>query len=139
VLIGSPSIYTAEGRASLEADGFTEHVLAVVVTNSGRSPTTVERWSLHYGNGVIYTHQLDARNPVLPHRLEPHTSATWYASVDQIAPYVEAFVDQSEAAKTLHAEVDTATQTSKSPEQMVIDADGSVRALPTGRRRQAPG
>jgi hypothetical protein len=127
VIIAPPSIYPDSGRASLEADGYTEHVLAVVVTNSGRSATTVQRWSLNYGNGVVFTHQLDSRNPVLPHRLEPHTTETWYASVAQVAPIVEGFVDQSESARTLRAEVDTATATARSKERLIIDADGTVR------------
>lgn len=128
-VIAPPSIYTDAGRAALEADGYNEHVLAVVVTNSGRSPTTVQRWSLHFGNGVVYTHQLDPRNPGLPHRLESHTTETWYASVDEIAPLVEGFVDQSESARTLRAEVDAASQTATSRERMLVGADGSVHTL----------
>ena len=127
-MIAPPSIYTDAGRASLEADGYTEHVLAVVVTNSGRSATTVQRWSLQFGNGVIFTHRMDPLNPALPYRLEPQTTATWYASVDQITPYVEAFEDQSESARTLRAEVGTATNTATSRDRMVIGTDAAVRA-----------
>ena len=131
VMIAPPSVYTDAGRAALEADGYTEHVLAVVVTNAGRSATTVRGWSLHFGNGVVYTNQMDPRNPALPHRLEPHTTETWYATVDEIAPFVENFVDQTESARTLRAEVDTATETAKSRERMVVAADGTVWTLPS--------
>jgi hypothetical protein len=128
VMIAPPAVYTDEGLAALEQQGYTEHVVSVTATNKGRLPTTVRSWSLHFGNRAIFNNPQDSRNPALPHRLEPHTAETWYAPLEDIVPFVEVFTDQSDHARTIRAAIAVATgETVMSRQRIVVGADGSTR------------
>jgi hypothetical protein len=136
VVIAPPSIYTQAGRAALEADGYTEHVLAVTARNAGRAPVSLLRWSLRFGNDAIITYPGGGGNVPLPHRLEPATDISWYAPLQDVVPYVEDFVDQSDDARTLRGEVDTALgKTVVSRQRIIVGADGTTRTR-HGRRRR---
>lgn len=130
VMIGPPGVYTDEGLASLQHQGYTEHVLAVTATNKGRLSATVREWSLHFGNRAKFANQHDPRNPPLPHRLEPHTAQTWYAPVEDVAPFVELFTDQSDRARTVRGAVVTCAASSR--------ATLGARRPPSLRRRSRP-
>jgi hypothetical protein len=128
VVIAPPSIYTEAGRAALDADGYTEHVLAVTARNAGRAPVSLTRWSLRFGNEVVVVYPGGGGNVPLPHRLEPAADITWYAPVPDVVPYVADFVDQSERARTLRGEVDTALGTTVASRQRItVGADATTR------------
>lgn len=144
VMIAPPGVYTEQGLASLEHQGYTEHVLAVTAMNKGRFPATIRNWSICFGNRATFTNPQDLRNPPLPHKLEPHTAQTWYAPVDEVVPFVDMFSDQNERARTASGAVDTATnKTVVSRQRIVVGADSTTRtrhsritrALAFARRR----
>lgn len=100
LMTASASVYTAEGREALDRLGYTEHVLAVEAVNSGRLAVTVNNWSINFGNGASYGNPSDMRNPKLPHRLEPHTTALWCAPVEHLQLLQAEFTDQGARAAT---------------------------------------
>jgi hypothetical protein len=109
-MTGERLVTTAEaivgGVEKLNELGYSEHVLVVRVTNHGRSATTVERWNLVFGNGVIYVHPVaDPTNPRTPTRLEPHTSTQYYTLVEWLQGYQAAFTKQDRRAKRVRAAV----------------------------------
>ena len=67
----------------LRADGFTEmEVVGITVTNIGRAPVTVERYTVHAKHGgVAFTPIGDHMGPAIPCRIPPGDSATWYADL----------------------------------------------------------
>jgi hypothetical protein len=108
-MLGPPSLYAETGTESLVRMGYTEHVVGVEAVNRGRLPATVVLWSLRFGNGAAYQNPSDPSNPELPYRLEPETSAIWYAPVEHLRAFQEALVDQSESTATLRAQVSLAS------------------------------
>ena len=72
----------------LAKQGFTDPVLAVEVTNSGRSPTNVVSVSILYENAASYTET--HFDPSLPFRLDAESEKTWYFSRAQVAAYAQA-------------------------------------------------
>jgi hypothetical protein len=132
VMLAPASIYTGEGRDALTRMGYTEHVLGVEAVNRGRLPATIGHWSLKFKNDVAYQNPTDPTNPSLPFRLEPETSATWYAPAEDLQEVQDAFTDQSERQATLHAEITLASgRTIRSKNALVIGATGTR----TPRRR----
>jgi hypothetical protein len=129
-MIGPLSMYTERGREALEARGQTQHVLIVTVTNTGRVPTTVDGWSVSFGNRVEYSGPPgDPAAPPLPCRLEPHAGEHWCAPIDDdLRPVLDDFVDQSDAARTAraHARLQTGAEVS-SRERIVLARDGTIR------------
>jgi hypothetical protein len=79
---------TASQMQGLAKQGFTDPVLAVEVTNSGRSPTNVVSASILYENGASYTET--HFDPSLPFRLDAESEKTWYFSRAQVAAYAQA-------------------------------------------------
>ncbi len=83
------AVASAAGSASeanfemLRDQGFTEHLVGVEVSNVGRAPTEVQKCSAEFG-GFGFTVMQDPSNPALPHRLEAHSSATWWVPLDPI-------------------------------------------------------
>jgi hypothetical protein len=77
-----------EQIARLQAQGFTDPVLAVQVKNAGRSPTSVVAVDLlfHHG-GAIGGMQLD---PPLPYRLDSESERTWYFPAEPARHYAQA-------------------------------------------------
>lgn len=134
VLIAPPSIYTESGRAALEADGYTEHVLAVSARNAGREPISLSRWSLRFGNSAVFTYPGGVGNPPLPHRLQPAADVMWLASLEDVVPYVANFVDQGQHARTVRGEVDDALgKTTVSRQRIIVSPDGETQTW-HGRR-----
>jgi hypothetical protein len=128
VVIAPPSIYTNAGRAALEADGYTDHVLTVTARNAGRAPVSLSRLSLRFANNAVFVYPGGAGNVPLPHRLERAADVTWYASVEDVVPYVADFIDQSEDARTVRGEVDTALgNMTASRERIIISPNGETR------------
>lgn len=131
-VLAPPSVYTDQGREALERQGFTEHILAVIVVNRGRLPATVGNWSIRFGNGAAYQNPGDPRNPALPYRLEPFTSESWYAPVDHLQKLQEVFTDQSETAAHVRGVIDLGSrETLASQDALILGPDG-VR-MPTPR------
>jgi hypothetical protein len=67
--------------ASLEVmrgQGYTAEVFGVRVRNVGRAAAWVTDWSARL-DGFGWTNPLDPTNPVLPARLEPGQTLTWWA------------------------------------------------------------
>jgi hypothetical protein len=92
----------------MQADGYTERVVAVVARNLGRMPTTISMWSIRFGNGTLYTLPQHPQNRPVPYRLEAHEEVAWYAPLDQLRDYQALFVDQTDDAATATAVVDLA-------------------------------
>lgn len=65
----------------VRAEGFTgREVIGVSVTNLGRAPVRVDRYSCELVHGGLsYTPIGDAIGPPLPFRLAPGETETWYA------------------------------------------------------------
>jgi hypothetical protein len=65
--------------------GVGDPMVSVTARNTGRAATTVTSWSLefHAGGGLAMTRQL-AGSSSLPHRLEPHSEATWFVETEVI-------------------------------------------------------
>ncbi|WP_156794808.1 phosphoribosylamine--glycine ligase [Curtobacterium sp. BH-2-1-1] len=58
-------------------------VIGIAVTNVGRAPVRIDRYSLHpVGGPVSLTPHGDAVGPELPFRLPPGETETWYAYAD---------------------------------------------------------
>lgn len=74
--ITAPGALTTAGMQLMQHQGFTQPVLAVEVTNSGRSPTNVLSVKILYDNGAAYaeTHH----TPSLPFRIDAESEQTWY-------------------------------------------------------------
>jgi hypothetical protein len=126
VMIAPPSVYTEAGLAALEHQGYTEPVLAVMAVNHGRLPTTVNSWLIKFGNSVTYGNPNDPRNPSLPHRLEPHTSVSWYAPLDDLQKLQAEFVDQSDEAAGARAVVDLGNRENVASKNMItVGPDGT--------------
>lgn len=137
-LLGPIENYTADGLAALTAQGYSEHVLGIEVVNTGRLPATIRTWGLRFGNRAVYTHNLDPRNPPLPHRLEPATSEVWYVPVANLQELQGDFVDQSREAATARADVDLATgKTVSSRDGFTIRPDEIQLVRPLAARVRA--
>jgi len=67
--------------SQVRAEGFTgEEVIGISVTNIGRSPVRVDRYSVELTRGGMSFSPIgDAVGPELPFRLPPGESETWYA------------------------------------------------------------
>ena len=126
--------YTDEGLASLTAQGFTEPVFGIEVINVGRLATTVQDWSIVFGNKVTRTSE-DGWGPRLPYRLEPHTGASWYHHAFEVQRWQSDFVDQSDNAATARATVTLPGRVVLSVDRLVIRSD-SVRTVPPSRMRK---
>ena len=137
VMIAPPTMYTPAGRQVLEQQGYTEAVIAIEVVNRGRLPTTVDRWTIRFGNGAAYLNPGDLQNPPLPHRLEPHTNATWYAPVENLVLLRAAFVDMGQDAATIRGVIDLGTQDSVVSRNTLIVTDDGVRQPDVGVRERA--
>jgi hypothetical protein len=88
---------------------------------------SLSRWSLRFGNDTLFVYP-GGGNVTLPHRLEPAADATWYPPIEDVVPHVAAFVDQSEDARTVRGEVDTALgKTIASRQRIIVGADGKTR------------
>jgi hypothetical protein len=60
-------------------------MVTVEATNSGRAPCTVENWGIRLpGDARLITTERPAWIPPVPHRLEPHSSVTFYMAADGI-------------------------------------------------------
>lgn len=58
-------------------------VIGVAVTNVGRAPVRIDRYSIALAEGgMSFTPVADAIGPALPHRLPPGETETWYAEAD---------------------------------------------------------
>ncbi len=138
VMIAPPSIYTEGGLEALGRMGYVDHVLAVEAVNRGRLPATVHNWAIRFGNNVVYTNPADPQNPQLPYRLESHTSASWYAPLDDLQSLQPDFHDQSVRAATARGEVDLQSRRRAvtSRDALVIDASGTRN--PRGWRLAIP-
>lgn len=66
------------------AEGFTgEEVIGIAVTNVGRAPVRVDKYSVHLARGgMTFTPIGDAIGPALPFRLPPGETETWFALAD---------------------------------------------------------
>jgi hypothetical protein len=84
---------------ALRAQGLTQPILAVEVTNSGRSPTSVQSVSIRFPNGGFYspTHV----DPELPFRLEPESEQTWVFPRGDIVSYGQAMGHEFSAASPM--------------------------------------
>jgi hypothetical protein len=109
VMIGPPSIYTEAGREALEADGYTERVVAVTARNVGRMATTASMWAIRFGNGTLYTLAAHPRNRPVPFRLDAFEEVTWYAPLNDLTALQAQFVDQGDDAALASAVVDLAS------------------------------
>jgi hypothetical protein len=69
---------SADEKAALHKQGFTEEVLFVEVRNVGRMAVTVEHVAATSADGLGYMKLADPTNPSLPHRLEPHSGQSWH-------------------------------------------------------------
>jgi|GEM_PF-1339500 len=127
-VLAPSSIYTDDGRAALERQGFDEPILAVIVVNRGRLPATVGNWSIRFGNGAAYQNPGDPRNPALPYRLEPFTSESWYSPLDHLQQLQAVFNDQSEAAALVHGVVDLGSRETVSSKDALLVGPQGVRA-----------
>jgi hypothetical protein len=64
--------------AQLARQGFTQPVVGVTVTNSGRLPVRVQRWALQCGRpGMSYVPLGESIGPSLPYVLEAGAQETW--------------------------------------------------------------
>jgi hypothetical protein len=131
-ILGPRALYTDAGLAALRRQGFTDPILAIEAVNVGRLPTTVRSWSIVFGNRAAYENQADPRNPQLPYRLEPHSSASWYAPLEDLQALQPGFTDQSDEAATVRGVIDLQSrQTITSKEALIVN--------PAGTRVQAHG
>lgn len=78
--------------ASLYGQGIRgTEVIGVAVTNVGRAPVRIDRYSIELtGGGMAYVPIGEAIGPSLPHRLPPGETETWYAEVDAVRALVSA-------------------------------------------------
>ena len=68
---------TPPNRARLAQEGFTQSVVGVTVTNMGRLPVRIQRWSIQCAaNGTAYVPLADSIGPDLPHVLEAGAQET---------------------------------------------------------------
>jgi hypothetical protein len=142
VVVGKPeAVLVGDQRKRLEHEGFTEPVLAVTAVNGGRLPTTINSWGIVVGGGVTLR-EFDAHGPSLPHRLEPHEEATWYASAANamaaVAASAATFGERS--ARMIRAQIETpAGGVVVSGEWIGLAADGAPRLRFPLRRRLLAG
>lgn len=128
VISAPPSAYTEKGREKLVADGYTERIVAVVVRNVGRMPTTIRMWSLRFGNDALWTFPIDPENVPLPHRLDAHDEIGWYATLEQLRDLQREFLDQSDEAAAVVGLVRLGSGSQiESGNALVVRADGSER------------
>jgi hypothetical protein len=95
VVHGSPRSMQQQ-LPSLAAQGFTEEVIGIEVHNVGRLAATVDRVSAALAGGMKYNFLSDVVGPSLPHRLEPQSSASWFAPA---APVRQAVAVSAEVLK----------------------------------------
>jgi len=132
VIVGRPeAVLFGDQRKRLESEGYSEPVFAVTAVNPGRLPTTIESWGIAFGHGAYFQNPGGhALGPALPHRLEPHTSATWYAPGDimRVIAEIDVGLGEGSAARMIRARVDTAAGSAVySAQQIVPGREGKPR------------
>jgi hypothetical protein len=100
---------------SLRAQGWNgREVLAIEVINVGRSPVTVTSYSvLAVGTGAAYKPVGDAIGPILPYRLEPGESETWYSDMNDARALIHALASINKRASKVLMTVTLGTQTER--------------------------
>jgi hypothetical protein len=137
VMVGPLEAYTIDGRAALEAQGYTERVVVVRAINDGRSRARVDYWLILFGNQASFSNPLDPRNPELPYRLEPGESAIWLVRVADLDALQRKFVDRSAYASLIWAVVRLGTGRESISRGCLLFRDGEVHPPP--RPPAAPG
>lgn len=86
---------------AVRAEGFTDmEVLGVTVTNVGRVPVTVSKYSVAVvGSGLSYTPLGSQIGPELPLRIEAGESETWYADMQDVRALVESAASINKAGR----------------------------------------
>lgn len=76
---------------SVIAEGFTgRDVLGVTVTNLGRAPVTVTKYSTILIGGALSFSPIGSQiGPILPFRLQPGESESWYADMLDVSALVQ--------------------------------------------------
>jgi hypothetical protein len=87
---------------SQNISGFREPHLAAVVRNKGRIGVSVERVSIKFGPGIIFTHPAYHLNPASGARLEPGASQTWFFPLATISSAVIASMAMKSNLLTEH-------------------------------------
>lgn len=109
--------------ASVRAEGFTgREVIGIEVTNIGRLPVTVRKYSVHaQGTGFAFTPMGEAIGPTMPFRLEPGDSETWYAEMDSARALVESVkaIGRSARRVSMTAELGTGEER-RTPTSLIV-------------------
>jgi hypothetical protein len=77
MVTAEPQHLTPAWMKSLAEQGYGQPLVAVHVSNVGRMPVTVQRWSIKYTRGVAVTPVDDSIGKDLPYRLKAGESQTW--------------------------------------------------------------
>jgi hypothetical protein len=111
VLVGPPSTYTEKGLRDFEARGY-EAVLGIEATNLGRLPASVVSVRFEIGNdqAAYIPAPGEPMNPQLPHRLDSHSVAAWWAPREEVENIVRNLVKQSSQTGHVRAHVHLANK-----------------------------
>lgn len=107
-LIGLLDAYPDETRTRLEQDGYDQRVAVVVAVNRGRMPATINGWGIKFGNRAFVAGPVAGPlnpNNTIPLRLEPAADATWFLRAEDLTNLQAQFIDQSDEAARVRAEV----------------------------------
>ncbi|TNC23784.1 hypothetical protein [Amycolatopsis alkalitolerans] len=83
-------IKTANSFPVFQGSGVGDHYVEVMATNRGRAATTVESWGIELPatNETAIPATQAPWSTSLPHRLEPHSNATFYVLADEVRSIV---------------------------------------------------
>lgn len=86
------NVKRSQGLATLAQQGFTQEVLGIEVTNTGRLAIQVAGVKAALSNGVKVSSLAGSLGPALPYRLEPQHTESWFLPAPPIRGAVVAAV-----------------------------------------------
>jgi hypothetical protein len=122
---GPPGTHDARLLAS---QGFVHELLGVQVRNVGRMPVDVEKVEAVLPKGIRFSHPQGHLGPSLPHRVQPHSSQTWFLDMQPIrkAVYANAQTFGLPATQPVYVAVGLGTGKTAETNQRILVPGGGV-------------